>query len=310
MSIYDVLSYEIPIIGYSVLHQHRKSVNVKEYTNHLLDLRDKLKEESLLIKSSLENHISDLSAKSVQTTRGNLSHFLTTPIQTDADEIQRILKDQLLNASDQLLPKVTYGLFGGYESKFIIELKQVDMPKPRMIRGRSFLHNIGFDVGRNTSTIFESLFLVQGATNLDILEHMIRNSIGIYDFANVKKINEYNTMHCSLYNLLFLDGSLDLDMDRFELEVNFVKGKASYSIFNRELSESMKYFRKEIHSLNVSVWQRKLGLGVGEEYTMRIRTKDRFTLRSTITAMKRYIKDKNLITDSIDNGNWLIKEIV
>jgi hypothetical protein len=99
-------------------------------------------------------------------------------------------------------------------------------------------------------------------------------------------------------------------MDRFELEVNFVKGKASYSIFNRELSESMKYFRKEIHSLNVSVWQRKLGLGVGEEYTMRIRTKDRFTLRSTITAMKRYIKDKNLITDSIDNGNWLIKEIV
>jgi hypothetical protein len=310
MGIYNILSSEIPMIGYSVLHQHNNSVNVKEYTNLLLDLRAKLKEESLLIRSSLDNYISDLSTKTVQTTRGNLAQFLTTPIKTDTDEIQRILRDQVIHASDQLLPKRSYGLFGGYEAKYIIDLHQDDLPRPRMIRGRSFFQNAGFGIGRNTSTIFESIYLLQGAVNLDILEHLIRKGIGIYDSIHGKTINAYDVMACSLQNLIFLDGTLDLDFDRFELQLNFAKGTTPYDIFNRELINSVDFFRSEIHSLNISIWQRKLGLGIGEEYTLRIRTKDRLTLRAVIAAAKRYLRGINPISEAIAAGFWFIKELV
>ena len=310
MSIYDVLSIDIPIIAYSVLHQHKNTVLTKEYTKSLHSLRDKLKEESDRIRSVWKSHISDMTAKTVQTTRGNLSQFLSTPLQSDTSEIQRIIKDQLIQTSEQLLPNVVYGLLGGYDAKYLVEAQYSDIPKPRMTKGRSYLQKAGFKVGRVNSTVFESLYLVHGGLNLDILEYIIRSGIGIDNSVHGKRVDEYATMACSLQNLLFLDGAVEHDTDRFELQVNFVKGKLPYSIFNKELTESIKCFRKEIYHLSVSVWHHRLGLGIGEEYTLRIRTKDRSTLRSVISLAQKYAKGRNPVANSIGSGTWLAKEIV
>jgi hypothetical protein len=310
MSIYNVLSVDIPIVAYSVLHQHKSTVVTKEYVKSLHGLRDKLKGETDRIKLAWESHIADMTAKTVQTTRGNLSQFLSTPLQSDTSEIQRIIKDQVIQTSEQLLPNIVYGLIGGYDARYLMEAQHRDIPKSRMAEGRSFLQKTGFKVGRINSTVFESLYLVQGGLNLDILDYMNNNGIGINKLAQEKKVDEFAMTACSLQNLLFLDGTIEHDTDRFELHVNFVKGKAPYGIFDKELAESMKYFRTEIHSLNVTVWQRKLGLGIGEEYTLRIRTKDRTTLRSAISIAQKYTKDKNQVASSIGAGVWFVKEIV
>ncbi|MGA3286615.1 MAG: hypothetical protein ABSD46_04245 [Bacteroidota bacterium] len=310
MSIYNVLSFEIPIIAYSVLHQNKKTVTAKEYAKSLNGLRTELKKESERIKFAWRGHISDLTAKSVQTTSGNLSHFLSTPIQTDTGEINEIMKDQIIQITEQLLPNILYGLAGGYDARYLIETKQSEMQKSRMTEGRSFMQKTGFKMGKNNASIFESLYVVQGGSNLDILENMMRNGIGIYNSAHEKKVNEFETMNCSLYNLLFSDGTFNSPFDRFELQVNFVKGKESYDLFHKELGESIKYFRTEIHHLNVSVWQRKLGLGIGEEYTLRILTKDRFTLRAAVAVTQKFTKDKHLVAKAIRAGTWLTKEII
>jgi hypothetical protein len=310
MSIYNVLSFEIPVIAYSVLHQHKKTVPVKEYTRSLHGLRSEMNKETERIKSAWENHISDLTAKSVQATRGNLSQFLSTPIQSDTDEIQKIMKDQIIQTSEQLLPNIHYGLSGGYDARYLIEAKQSELPKSRMTEGRSFMQKTGFKVGKSNASVFESLYIVQGGSNLDILENMVRNGIGIYDSAHEKKASEFETMVCSIYNLLLSDGVSYNSFDRFELQMNFVKGKESYEVFHRELGESIKYFRTEIHHLNVSVWQRKLGLGIGEEYTLRILTKDRFTLRAAVAVTQKFTKDRHLVANAIRSGMWLTKEII
>jgi hypothetical protein len=310
MSIYNVLSFEIPIIAYSVLHQHKKTVTAKEYARSLHGLRAELNKESDRIQSVWENHISDMTARTVQATRGNLSQFLSTPIQSDTDEIQKIMKDQIIQTSEQLLPNILYGLAGGYDARYLIETKQSEMPNSRMVKGRSFMQKTGFKVGKSNAPIFESLYVVQGGSNLDILENMVRNGIGIYNSAHEKKANEFETMACSIYNLLFSDGVSYSSFDRFELQVNFDKGKESYEVFHRELGESIKYFRTEIHHLNVSVWQRKLALGIGEEYTLRILTKDRFTLRAAVAVTQKFSKDKHLVAKAIREGMWLTKEII
>ena len=310
MSIYNVLSFEIPIIAYSVLHQHKKTVTEKEYARSLNDLRSELNKETERIKSAWENQISDLTAKSVQATRGNLSQFLSTPIQSDAGEIQKIMREQIIQTSEQLLPNILYGLAGGYDARYLVETKQSEIPKSRMTEGRSFMQKTGFKVGKSNASIFESLYIVQGGSNLDILENMVRNGIGIYNLAYEKKASEFETMACSIYNLLFSDGVSYTGFDRFELQVNFVKGKESYEVFHKELGESIKYFRTEIHHLNVSLWQRKLGLGIGEEYTLRILTKDRFTLRAAVAVTQKFTKDKHLVANAIRAGTWLTKEII
>ena len=310
MSIYNVLSFEIPIIAYSVLHQHKEMVTVKEYARSLHGFRTELNKESARIKSVWENHISDMTAKTVQATRGNLSQFLSTPIQSDTDEIQKIMRDQIIQTSEQLLPNILYGLAGGYDARYLIETKQSEMTKSRMAEGRSFMQKIGFKMVKNNASIFESLYIVQGGSNLDILENMVRNCIGIYNSVHEKKIDEFEMMACSIYNLLFSDGVSYSSFDRFELQVNFVKGKESYELFHKELEDSIKYFRMEIHHLNVSIWQRKLALGIGEEYTLRILTKDRFTLRAAVAVTQKFSKDKHLVAKAIRAGTWLTKEII
>ena len=81
-------------------------------------------------------------------------------------------------------------------------------------------------------------------------------------------------------------------------------------MFSAELSESLKTFRLEVHDLNVSVWQKKLGLGIGEEYILRIKTKDRSTLRIIIPIIQKFKKEKNIIADAFAAGVWLAKEII
>jgi len=310
MSIYNVLSFGIPIISYSVLHQHKKTVTVKGYAKLLHDLRSELNKETERIRLTWENHISDLTAKSVQATQGNLSQFLSTPIQTDTGEIQKIMKEQIIQTSEQLLPNILYGLAGGYDSRYLIETKQSEMPKSRMAEGRSFMQKAGFKVGKSDASIFESLYVVQGGSNLDILENIVRNGMGIYNSAHERKSNEFEMMACSIYNLLFSDGATYNSFDRFELQVNFVKGKESYEVFHKELGESIKYFRTEIHHLNVSFWQRKLALGIGDEYVFRILTKDRFTLHAAVAVTQKFAKDRHIVANAIRGGTWLTKEII
>jgi hypothetical protein len=309
MSIYNVLSLEIPVIAYSVLHQHIKTEIAKEYARSLHNLRSELIKETDKIKLLWENHISDLTSKSVQATRGNLSQFLSTPIQSDTDDIQKILKDQIVQISEQLLPGIRYGLSGGYDAKYLLEIKQSEISKSRLAEARSFMQKNGFKVEKNNGAIFESVYLIQGGSNLDILENIIRNNIGTYNSSHDKKISGFESSTCSVYNLLFSDGVSYSGFDRFELQVNFVKGKESYELFIKELGESIKYFRTEIHHLNVSVWQRKLGLGIGEEYVLRILTKDRFTLHAAVLATQKFAKDKHPIANAVRMGTWFTKEI-
>jgi hypothetical protein len=310
MSIYELLSFDIPVLAYTVLHQPRKSVTAKEYAKSLLEFRTELKEESGKIQTTWQNYIAELTAKTEQTTRGNLSQFLSTPIQSDTGDIQNIISDQISQTADQLLPKIQYGLKEGYDGRFLIEATKEEIPKGRAIEGRSFFQNIGFKIGRNNSSVFESLYIIQGGSNLDILEHLVRSRIGIYNSSHGTKVSQSDVFACSVYNLLFLDGIFEHAGDRFELQVRFAKGKESYELYHGELNDTLKIFRFEVHDLNVSVWQKKLGLGIGEEYILRVRTKDRTSLRASISVLQNIIKGKGLLANSLGTGTWLTKEIV
>jgi hypothetical protein len=309
MSIYNILAAEIPMIAYSILHQPKKTVTTKEYTKALFDFHDDLKNETAKIQTTWQNHLTEFTAKMVQTTRGNLSQFLSTPLQSDTEEIQRIIRDQVNQTSDQLLPKIKYGLLSGYAGRYLMDSNNSDLPKIRLATGKTYLNTFGFKISKATPNLFESVYLFQGGANLDILEFIIRNRIGIYNSSHGNKISKSDRFACFLYNLLFMDGSLHEETDRFELQIWFVKGKHQYEDFHRNLDETARFFRTEIHNLNVSLWQRKLGLGNGNEYMLRIRLKDRFTLRSIVNVMGKFIKEKNALSSSLGSGAWFVKEI-
>ncbi len=308
MSIYEVLAFDMPIIAYSVVHQQKNSIPSKEYVKSIRDFRNGLLDESEKIQSVWQNHLTELVAKSVQTSRGNLSQFLSTPLQSDTVEIQKIIQDQINQISEQLLPKIHYGLLGGYDGRYLTDAKQNEIPKSYNFRLRKSMQEQGFKINKSTN-VFESLYLIQGGYNLDILEYIIRMGMGIYNSAHGVKLSKLNKMISAIYNLRLLDGNLQNEHDKFELQLKFTKDKTHYDIFYKEIEESFKVFRTEIHDLNVSIWQRKLGLGIGEEFVLRIRTKDRLTMRNTINVVQKFTQENNTFSKALGAGNWFVKEI-
>ena len=310
MNIYKALSLNIPTIAYSVIHQPRNTITAKEYIKTLHGLRSILIDETTMIKSVWQNHLSDMTAMTVQTSWGNLSQFLSTPLQSDTGEIKNIIRDQMNQTMEQLLPQIHYGLLSGYDGRFLTDGLHSEIPKAKIAEWKFYLQSLGFKATRSNSTIFESVYFVQGGSNLDILEHIMKSSIDIYNSSHNNEINKSGLIFSSVYNLLFLDGALEYEADRFELQIKFDKGKENYEVFHNDINESFKTFSLEIPDLNVSVWQRKLCLGIGEEYILRVRTKDRSTLRSLINTVQKLVREHTLFSKVISDGIWMVKEII
>ena len=77
------------------------------------------------------------------------------------------------------------------------------------------------------------------------------------------------------WNLVFpsCKNYADLVADALPQEVTFAfnKGPVHYSDFRQEVSALMEHVSEQINLLHASFWQRKLGLGTGKEFVLRLR---------------------------------------
>jgi len=80
-----------------------------------------------------------------------------------------------------------YGLVEGYDGRMLIDVQQAEVPKARTHGARSFLQQEGFKIGRNSVTVFESLYFLHGSFNLDIFEHLVQSYNGIIDSSHGTK---------------------------------------------------------------------------------------------------------------------------
>src|SRR5512140_4003284 len=103
MSIYSALSINMPVINYSAVHQMKKGGDEKEYVKTTQEMHRMVRSESEKVAQAWKANLAEITATSVQSTRGTLSQFLTLPLETDMKEIYRILEDQIGNLLGQTL---------------------------------------------------------------------------------------------------------------------------------------------------------------------------------------------------------------
>ncbi len=78
------------------------------------------------------------------------------------------------------------------------------------------------------------------------------------------------------YNLIYqlgdgLTADLAKDTPRQEATFAFSKGPIHYSDFRQEVSALMEHVGEHTNLIHASFWQRKLGLGTGKEFVLRLR---------------------------------------
>ena len=310
MSIYSALSVDVPIITYSVLHQMRKGIEAKAYLKTTQEMHRMVHAETEKINELWKNHLADVSASSVQTTRGTLSQFLTLPLDTDIKEIHRILGEQIGQLLKQTLPPMRLGVVASTEGKFIWEREQNATLRTLLSRGEAYLKKMKFKPAEAGLEIFESDFVVDGGINLDIIEHIVRDRMGIYATAHGHHLEETDAFVFAAHNQVYHQGTPEGGTSKFEAILHFAKGKPQYEEFRKELAKVLDALQKEFHFEHLSVWQRKLGLGAGAEFNVRIRSNEKKTIKDAILAISKH-HGKSLVHDPlVEEGHLLLKEII
>jgi hypothetical protein len=104
----------------------------------------------------------------------------------------------------------------------------------------------------------------------------VRDRLGIYRGSHGAHIENVVRTSFGTYNLIYqlgegLTADLPEDTPRQEATFAFSKGPIHYSDFRREVSALMEQIDEQIHLIHASFYQRKLGLGTGKEFVLRLR---------------------------------------
>ena len=266
--------------------------------------------ESDNVTQAWEQHIREITASSVQATRGNLSQFLTLPLDTDVKEVHRILEDQIGQLLNKALPTAKIGVLTSTEGRMIWEREQNNTLQSLAAQGKDYLAKLKFRTKEEEAQIFESDYFVEGGLNLDIIEHIVRDRMGIYSAPHGPHTQQADPFIFAAHNLVYHHGPLATGESKFEAILHFGKGKMQYVPFRKGLTELLEGVGSDSQLSHCSFWQRKLGLGPGAEFNIRMRARDRRLIKEFVsTFAKRAEKNPDLM-HVIEKGCLLVKELL
>ena len=245
MSLFSPLALTVPTIAYSVLHQSKPGVAEEDYVKTLLELTRQAAERS-----------EDASRQIREWRKAQISDT------GDAAALDALL--------ERLCP--VPGLDGG------LELATIDaaLPEGRLQKlagaGREYLTSIGFRSAEGDAPVHVSILLFTGSWNYDLVEHVVRDLMGIYENPHLQHVQEMGPVIFFTQNqvAVFRD-SMGSEPGEWQPSIFFAKGPPRYDDFRSALRQAMGNALARGGLRAASLWQRKLGMGNIFEWELRLR---------------------------------------
>ena len=313
MNLQSVIDTPAPTIAYCVHHQRLPEVPREEYQKTMKELHQRIREETAAITGAFKQHVTSTIDKETENLRNTLSHFLHTPISSDNEDVRRILVESFERFNDQMLGTAPLGLVDSHESRIFGVTSKKAVEKRLLKNGRTYLTGLGFTITKGSPDIFESVFIVHGALNLDVLEHIVRDRLGIYSTTHGKHIKEFGGYSYAAYNLVFSKGEMPASekLPKYtELTFHFSKPDMKYAPFRNGLADVLEQLGGVVSLAHLSLWQRKLGLGAGKEFTLRV-VSDKSDTSSAVIEWFNKQREKEFVREPlIMGGSLVVKEFI
>ena len=138
-----------------------------------------ISEAIINVASEFQRIKADVIHKNGTILRGGLSHFLSTPLKSDKDEIIHLIEDSIENTVQQLnaapaLSSVEHSLWRVMDPQVVpLHRQMVGVIKRLLKNGRSMLVEEGCLFGKNTGDVVISLFLFDGFSTVQSLKSII-----------------------------------------------------------------------------------------------------------------------------------------
>ena len=274
MDVYRALNADVPHILFTVMHQAGPTVSDDEFTRTVtafhLDISKQMQEMSERVHLWLTRQYSQQAEETLQ----NLQRLGFLSQEVDEGEVHQILEKNFSRLGSRIGSESMLGMEGSAEETFCEPLiSDPDLAK-RVADGREYVASLGFKPGHGP--IHETWLLFHGSIHYDVIEHIVRDRLGIYKGSHGAHIENVGRASFGTYNLVYqlgesLTAHLDADVMTQEVAFAFSKGPIHYSDFRHDVSALMEYVAEQIDVIHASFWQRKLGLGTGKEFVLRLR---------------------------------------
>lgn len=274
MDVYRALNADVPQLLFTVLHQAGPTISDEEFTRTVTALQMDIGKQVHEVGECLHQWLTQQYNQQAEETLQKLQRLGALSQQADLAEILHILEKDYSRLGSRLGTQNVLGLQGSAEESFSeAVINDPDLAK-RIADGREYLASLGFRPGQGP--MHETWLLFRGSIHYDIMEHVVRDRMGIYQGSHGAHIENIARTSFGTYNLIYqlgesLTSDLIGDVLTQEVTIAFSKGPVHYSDFRQEVCALMEQVAGQTNLIHASFWQRKLGLGTGKEFVLRLR---------------------------------------
>ena len=274
MDIYRALNADVPQLLFTVLHQSGPTIADEDFTRTVTALHLDIRKQAQEVGEELQQWLQQQSRQEAEETARKLQRLGLLAETTTVEAAQQALERDFRRFAGRVGSESVLGMQGSGEEVFAEAMPlDADLAK-RVADGREYMASLGFKPGQGP--LHEAWLLFRGSVHYDVMEHVVRDRMGIYVGTHGAHIENVGRTSFGTYNLVYQLGeslTADLADDALAQEVTFAfsKGPFHYSDFRRDVSELMERIGQQINLSHASFWQRKLGLGTGKEFVLRLR---------------------------------------
>lgn len=312
MSIHAELGIPMGLNSYCVLDQIPSSVNPEEFRSSQRASLGKIRDDASILRDAFQASLIETRMKFAQVAKGSLNQYLSTPIKSDNEDVQRIIKDAFEKYSEQIMPISTVGIERAWSSQVIADsilvggqTKISGIIRKMLSAGKRKLKESGFKLGRNPSNIFETVYLFDGGWNLDAVEYLLGKS------APGDVIDE-GTGHSrsSLYTVASSVGDPEQKISLWEASIIPARITTSAGEFVAEIQKTFETLMKEFNLHHLSLWKKRLPFGQHDTFMVRARTIPDQKLLFEVVKWLDGMGNETLRKGLTEGGALVVKEII
>jgi hypothetical protein len=315
MSIYKIISTGPQLICCSCIHQVHEGLFGNQFIKDLKNIHSHFNKESEKFVKMIERNQGKVLDKHTEMLITILSEYLQTPLLHDQEDIRKIVKDALQKYITQLGLDLKYGVEMSYSGIVTYTETAYALLKRLEKSGSEYLKGLGYDVGNQERSIFETLFIFESSLNVDVLEYFLKDKIDSSIPIMGKFRDDGNNPTNTLYNITYSAGaavSKLFDKDVVEAAIFFSKPQdIDEKVFHDSIVEAMEKMWVTLKIPYITLMEKKLGLGRGTDYVLRLYLeKERDNLTEAVRWLSMYKEVGYIRQVLIDDGKLLTKEII
>jgi hypothetical protein len=274
MDVYRALNADVPQLLFTVMHQAGPVVPEEDFTRTVTALHMDIRQQAQAMGEELHRWLEQQYRQQAEETVQKLQRLTMLAENADLGKVQEALERDYGRLASRVGTESLLGMQGSGEEVFVEEGPiDPDLAK-RFVDGREYITSLGFKPGQGP--LHEAWLLFRSSIHYDIMEHAVRDRMGIYRGSHGAHIENIARTSFGTYNLIYQLGeglTADLADDNATQEVTFAfsKGPVHYSDFRQAVSALMEQAGEQTPLIHASFWQRKLGLGTGKEFVLRLR---------------------------------------